>query len=69
MFDNQSSRRDTDEDHPDVEVYKVVSLPVMIQRCVTAPIRAQLVLLASYYYYWYCVVIAGVIITKMYSLK
>jgi len=27
----------------DVEVFKVMSLPVMIQRCITEPIRAQLV--------------------------
>jgi len=59
VSDNQRSHQDTGEDRPDVEVYKVVSLPVMIARCVTAPIRAQLVSLVSYYYYCYCVVIVG----------
>ena len=40
MFD---VRPVSDDDSTDIEIYKVVSLPVIIERYVTAPIRAQLV--------------------------
>ena len=34
----------SDDNSTDIEMYKVVSLPVIIERYITAPIRAQLVL-------------------------
>ena len=45
MFDNDlPSQRVSDESNADVEVYKVTSLPTIIERYVAAPIRVQSVL-------------------------